>query len=99
LVVDHAIPWFDREEFDVVGAIFTEEGEEFVEEEGGGQDGGAGVIEKSVAAEDAGASAVVGLAFEQGDFFAEGAEAEGGGESAEAGADDESALVHFKIAA
>jgi hypothetical protein len=42
---------------------------------------------------------VVGLAFEQGDFFAEGAEAEGGGESAEAGADDESALVHFKIAA
>ena len=91
LVVDHAIPRFDREEFDVVGAIFTEEGEEFVEQERGGQDRGARVIEKSVAAEDAGASAVVGLAFEQGDFFAEGAEAEGGGESAEAGADDESA--------
>jgi hypothetical protein len=78
-VVDHAIPWFDREELDVVGAVFAEEGEQLVEEEGGGQDGGTGVEEKSVTTEDAGAAAVVGLAFEEGDLVSEGAEAEGGG--------------------
>ena len=61
-MVDHAIPRFDREEFDVVGAVFAEEGEEFVEEEGGGEDGRSGVVKKSVAAEDAGATTVVGLA-------------------------------------
>jgi hypothetical protein len=90
-VVDHAIPRFDRKEFDVVGAVFAEEREQFVEEEGGGQDGRTGVVEKSVATEDAGASAVVGLALKQGDFVSEGMEAESGGDSAEAGADDEGA--------
>jgi hypothetical protein len=90
-MVDHAIPWFDREKLDVVGAVFAEEGEQLVEKEGGGQDGRSGVVEKSVAMEDAGASAVVGLAFEEGHLVSEGAEAEGGGDSAEAGADDEGA--------
>ena len=72
-------------------------GEEFVKEKRGGENGWSRVVEKSVAAEDAGASAMVWLAFEQGDFVTEGAEAERGGESAEAGADDEGAVVHFSM--
>ena len=91
LVVNHAVPRCDREELDVVGPLFTEEGKQFVEEERCGQHGGAGIIKKSVAAEDAGPAAVIGLAFEQRDLQAKGAESQGGGESAEAGADDESA--------
>ena len=91
LVVNHAVPRCDWEEFDVVGPLFTEEGEQFVEEERCSQHSGAGIIKKSVAAEDAGPAAVIGLAFEQGDLLAKGTESQGGGESAEAGADDESA--------
>ena len=89
LGVDHAIPRIDRKKLNVIRAFFTKEGEELIEEEGGGQDGWSGVIEKSVAAEDAGATAMVGLTFEQSDLMAEGAEAEGGGEPAEAGANNE----------
>jgi hypothetical protein len=61
-VIDHAIPGFDGKELDVVGAIFSEEGEEFVEEKWSRENRWAGIVEKSVAPKDAGAAAVVGLA-------------------------------------
>jgi hypothetical protein len=90
-VIDHAIPGFDGKDFDMVGAIFSEEGEEFVEEKWSRENRWAGIVEKSVAPKDAGAAAVVGLALEEGNGMAEGSQAEGSGDSAKAGTNDESA--------
>ena len=90
LVVDHAIPRFDRQKLDVVGTVFAEECEQFVEEKRRGQNGRSGIVQKSVATEDAGPSAVVWLTLEERNLMPEGAESEGGSKSAETGTDDES---------
>ena len=84
VVPSDSIEGFAGDDLDVVGGFFACEGEEFVEEEGSGEDGGARVVGESFVAEDGGATAGLFEGFEEGDIVAAGLEANGGSESAEA---------------
>ena len=84
VVPSDSVEGFAGDDLDVVGGFFSCEGEEFVEEEGSGEDGGAGVVSESFVAEDGGATSGLFEGFEEGDIVAPGLKANGGGESAEA---------------
>jgi len=84
-----SIERFAGNDVDVVGSFFARESEQFIEEERGGEDGGAGVVGESLVTKNGGAATRLFQGLEQGDVVAAGLEADGGGESAEAGADDE----------
>jgi len=89
VVPSDSVEGFARDDLDVVGGFFSCEGEEFIEEEGSGEDGGAGVVGESFVAEDGGTPAGLFEGFKESDVVAAGLEADGGGETAEARADDE----------
>ena len=84
VVPSDSVEGFAGDDLDVVGGFFSCEGEEFVEEERSGEDGGASVVSESFVAEDGGATAGLFEGFEEGDIVAAGLEANGGSESAEA---------------
>lgn len=84
VVPSDSVEGFAGDDLDVVGGFFSCEGEEFVEEEGGGEDGGTGVVGESFVAEDGGATAGLFEGFEEGDIVAAGLEANGGCQSTEA---------------
>ena len=84
VVPSDSVEGFARDDLDVVGGFFSCEGEEFVEEEGGGEDGGTGVVGESFVAEDGGATAGLFEGFKEGDIVAAGLEPNGGCQSAEA---------------
>ena len=52
-----AVPRFDGDKLDVVGEFFVKEGEEFLEEKGRGDHGGACVVSEAFAFVDLGTSA------------------------------------------
>ena len=89
VVPSDSVEGFAGYDLDVVGGFFACEGEEFIEEEGSGEDGGASVVGESFVAEDGGAPAGLFEGFEESDVVAAGLEADGRGETAEARADDE----------
>ena len=84
IVPSDSVEGFARDDLDVVGGFFSCEGEEFVEEEGSGEDGGAGVVSESFVAEDGGTTAGLFEGFEKGYIVAAGLETNSGGESTEA---------------
>ena len=84
VVPSDSIEGFAGDDLDVVGGFFPCEGEEFVEEEGSGEDGGAGVVSESFVAEYGGATAGLFEGFEEGDIVAAGLKANGGGKPTEA---------------
>jgi hypothetical protein len=63
----NAIPRIDRDEVDVVFAFFAEQGEQLVEQKVGGDDGGPGVEDESVAMVSGAAAAELGLFVDDGD--------------------------------
>jgi len=84
VVPSDSVEGFAGDDLDVIGGFFSCEGEEFVEEKGSGEDGGAGIVSESFVAEDGGATARLFESFEESDIIAACLEANGGGESAEA---------------
>ncbi len=84
VVPSDSVEGFAGDDLDVVGGFFSCEGEEFVEEEGSGKDGGAGVVSESFVAEDGGATAGLFEGFKEGYIVAAGLETNSGGESTEA---------------
>ncbi len=84
VVPSDSVEGFAGDDLDVVGGFFPCEGEEFVEEEGSGEDGGTSIVSESFVAEDGGATTGLFEGFEEGDIVATGLEANSGGESAEA---------------
>ncbi len=84
VVPSDSVEGFAGDDLDVIGGFFSCEGEEFVEEEWGGEDGGTGVVGESFVAEDGGATAGLFESFKEGDIVATGLEANSGGKSTEA---------------
>jgi len=84
-----AIEGFAGDDAEVVGRFFARKGEKFVEEKGGGEDGGAGVVGESLIAKDGGTTSGLLQGLQQGDIVSAGLKADGGGEATETGADDE----------
>ena len=82
----------DGDDFDVVFDVATGSGEEFIEHEGGGDDGGAGVEGEAILLVDVGATAELIAGFEELDLVAAGLEADGDAEAAETAADDDDFL-------
>lgn len=79
----------DGDDFDVVLDVATCSGEEFVEHEGGGDDGRTGVEGEAVLLVDVGATAELIAGFEEFDLVAASLEPDGGGEATEATSDDD----------
>ena len=78
-----------RDELHVIRELLPAELPELLEEEGRGDDGGPGVEREALLAEDARPAARLVVPLEDGDVVAPGAEPDGGGEPAEATADDD----------
>ena len=88
-----AVEGIYRDELEVVFTLAPDEFEEFVEQVGGGDDGGAGVEGEAVALEDRGATARLFVGLEDGDVPAAGAETDGRSEPSEAGTNDDGAIA------
>jgi len=89
VVPDDPVKGFARDDSNVVGSFLLVEGEELIEEEGGGKDGGTGIVGETLVAEDGGASPGLIEGLEESDLISAGLKANGRGQSTESGADDD----------
>ena len=89
VVPSDPIERFAGDDLDVVGGFLSGEGEKFVQKEGGGEDGGAGVVGESFVPENGGASSGLFESFEKSDVVTSGLEADGRSKAAETGTDDQ----------
>ena len=89
IVPDDPVEGVAGDDLDVVGGFLLVEGEKFIEEKGGGEDGGTGVIGEALVAKDGGPASGLFEGFEESDLISAGLQADGGSQTAESGADDE----------
>jgi hypothetical protein len=92
IVKPNAIPRIDRHKRDVVLPLFVEQREQFIEQEMGGDNGGAGVEGVAVFVINPGSPTELGLFVEDGDVVTLCFEAKSSGDAAETGADDDGSL-------
>jgi hypothetical protein len=90
IVPSDSVKRFAGDDLDVIGGLFTRESKEFIEEERGSQDGGAGVIGESLVTKDGGTTPGLLKSLEESDIVATGLESNGRGEAAETGTNDDS---------
>ena len=90
VVPSDPVEGFAGDDLDVVGGFLSGECKEFIEEERGSEDGGAGVVGEALVTENGGPSSGLFESFEQSDIVASSLEANGGGKTAEARTDDKS---------
>ena len=84
IVPSDSVKRFAGDDLDVIGGLFTRESKEFIEEERGSQDGGAGVIGESLVTKDGGTTPGLLKSLEESDIVATGLESNGGGETSKA---------------